>query len=87
MCFRGPRFAGVWRPVLPRCCPSKIPLLDPSWLPFHRFIDAGGWLAGLLAGWMAWLGWMSAEVGEDDEEEEFQGILTRSSLEELGGFH
>ena len=41
----------------------------------HRFIDAGGWL--LLAGWLA---------GEDDEEQGFQEILTRSSLIELGGF-
>ena len=51
-------------------CPLRKPLLDPSWLLFHRFIQlsmlaAGlpgwlpGWLAGRLAGLAGGAGWLA----------------------------
>ena len=62
-----PRISGVGgfaacAALCKRDAAPKESLLDPSWLLFHRFIDAsthrfidaGGWLtAGWLAGWLA----------------------------------
>ena len=74
--------------MLLESCPSRN--LYCTRLQFAAIMDsiessmlAAGWLLSsihrcLLAGWLA-AGY------ENDEEEGFQGILTRSSLEELGG--
>ena len=40
-------------------------------------------LAAGLAGWLA--SWLLAASQKDDEEDGFQGLPTRSSLEQLGG--